>query len=90
VLAVVQASGDNSGQTGLVIATPGVFFRLNDQLRGAARWTDLWGAGFARDGLEIILRNGQRVRLGKDFGDHSVSLEALLNSIAKSNEPAFR
>jgi hypothetical protein len=89
VLAVVQASGDSSGQTGLVIATPGLFFRLSDQIRGAVRWTDLWGAGSARDGLEIMLRNGQRWRFGKEFGDHAVPLEALLDGIAKSDEPAL-
>jgi hypothetical protein len=87
VLAVITAPDQSAGQHGLIVSTPGLYYRFGDSLRGMIPWTSMWGAGYASDGLEIVLRSGSRVRLGHRLGDVSRVLEQLFDGIAKSREP---
>jgi hypothetical protein len=83
VIALILPEGDASGQRGLLIATEGICWSLSETQRGAFRWSDLWGAGYALEELEILLTNGTRLRLGNAFGKQSIALEALLDGLAK-------
>jgi len=83
-LALVLANGDKLANTGLLLMTTGGYFQLASGLQGSFRWSELAGAGYATDGLEVVLTSGARFRWGEEFGKFAEPLEALLDGIAKS------